>query len=209
MKNPILILALAVSGAAMALGIWSWQQWAQTTAEAQRNEWAAATVLPQARALPEVSLTDKTGQAFNTAQLQGEWHILFFGFTHCPDICPNTLTLLAAINEARDGNGQPPVQMVFVSVDPQRDTPDRIKAYVEYFDPAMQGLTGGRKALDDLTAGLYLPYSISEPDANDNYNVDHSGSLVLVNPQGQVRAYFSTPHQLDPILKDLRKLIRS
>ncbi|MDX1497268.1 MAG: SCO family protein [Salinisphaeraceae bacterium] len=209
MKNPVLILALAVSGGAMLLGLWSWQQWVKTTAGNQSEQWQAATVLPGARSLPEVELVNQNGAPLPTGKLQGEWHLLFFGFTHCPDICPNTLALLAAINAQRKESDQSSIQMVFVSLDPKRDTPEKIKAYVEYFDANMLGLTGTADNLDRLSKGLYLPYSLTEPDANGYYNVDHSGSLVLVDPQGQVRAYFSTPHKIDAILHDLNKLTES
>ncbi|MGB1580149.1 MAG: SCO family protein [Nevskiales bacterium] len=209
MKNPVLILALAISGGAMALGLWSWQEWVKTSSGAQSQQWQAATVLPQARTLPAVELLDQKGQPYPSGQLKNQWHLLFFGFTHCPDICPNTLALLAAINEARSNNSQAAIQMVFIYLDPQRDTPAKIKAYVEYFDKDMLGLTGSEAALAKLSSGLYLPYVIGEADANGYYNVDHSGSLVLLNPQGQVRAYFSTPHRLEAILQDLDKLTRS
>lgn len=207
MKNPVLILALAISGAAMALGLWSWQQWVNTTAG--QSQWAAATVLPKARALPSVSLLDQDGKAFHLDQLQGRWSVLFFGFTNCPDICPNTLALLNAVNETLLSEQRDTLQMVLVSVDPRRDTPEKLRAYVRYFDESMLGVTGSEASLQSLTSALYLPYQVGEPDDRGNYTVDHSASLVLVNPEGFVKAYFSAPHQLDPMLVDLRKLTES
>ena len=193
----------------MALGLWSWQQWVQTTAGIPQNQWEVATVLPAGRKVPDVTLIDQDAEVFQSSALKGQWSLLFFGFTHCPDICPSTLAFLKAVNESLQAEQRKPIQMVFVSVDPQRDTPDKLHAYVRYFDADMLGLTGNIAALQKLTSGLYLPYAISEPDAQGKYNVDHSGSLVLVNPQGEVRAYFSAPHQLDDVLKDLRKLTAS
>ncbi len=207
MKNPVLILALAISGGAMALGIWSWQQWVKTTSTNSAKQWAVATVLPAGRVVPDVQLLDENAQAFSFTGLENNWRLLFFGFTHCPDICPGTLAFLATVNKALVAEQRKPIEMIFVSVDPQRDTPEKIRAYVQYFDADMRGVTGDMAALQKLTSGLYLPFAISEPDERGNYNVDHSGSLVLVNPQNQVRAYFSAPHQLEPVLKDLRKLI--
>lgn len=193
----------------MALGLWSWQQWVKTTASIGQNQWAAATVLPAGRGVPDVDLIDQDGKAFNISKLQGDWNLLFFGFTNCPDICPNTLALLKSVNESLTSEQRKPLQMVFISVDPRRDTPEKLRAYVRYFDPDMLGVTGDIAALQKLTSGLYLPYAISEPDAQGHYNVDHSGSLVLINPKGDVRAYFSAPHQLDAVLKDLHKLTSS
>lgn len=206
MKNPVLIFALAISAAAMALGLWSWQQWAKTTASHGQAQWSAATVLPQSREVPDVNMTDQDGAPFSFRQLEGNWSLLFFGFTHCPDICPNTLALLKAVNDSLISEQHRPLQMVFVSVDPARDTASKLRDYVHYFDPTMLGVTGAAAELQRLTAGLYLPFQISQPDENGHYDVDHSASLVLLNPDNRVKAYFSAPHQLDLLLADLRRL---
>ena len=151
-------------------------------------------------------MIDQDGQPYRFDGPDSGWRMLFFGFTHCPDICPGTLAFLKTVNESLVAEQRKPVQMVFVSVDPQRDTPEKLRAYVRYFDADMQGITGDIAALQKLTSGLYLPYAISKPDERGHYDVDHSGSLVLINPANQVRAYFSAPHQLYPVLNDLRKL---
>lgn len=208
MKNPVLILALALSGGALLLGLWSWQQWNHNRT-ASHTDWAVATVIPKGRLLPPVTLIDQDGQPFHFAQVAGQWRMLFFGFTHCPDICPNTLALLKAVKDSLVAEQYPELQMILVSVDPQRDNPDKLRDYVRYFDPKMLGLTGEEASLQTLTAGLYLPYQVGEADMHGNYSVDHSASLVLVSPDNQVRAYFSAPHQIDALLTDLRRLLKS
>jgi protein SCO1 len=148
---------------------------------------------------------------FGPAQLQGHWSLLFFGFTRCPDICPNTLGLLQAVSAALRQEDHPAadgLQVVFVSVDPRHDTPAALKSYVEYFDPAFLGVTGPEPELQKLTGGLYMPYTYVPVGQAGDYTVEHSGALVLLNPQAQAVAYFSPPLRAASIVDDLRRLLR-
>lgn len=166
-----------------------------------------ATVLAQPRPLPDVELIDGNGAPFARGGFEGQWDVLFFGFTHCPDICPNTLGLLATVREqlAAEGEGHPP-RVVFVSVDPRRDTPARLDEYLAYFDESFVGVTGTRPQIDRLTEALYLPYNyVGDVDSGD-YTVDHSGALVVVDPQGRAVAYITPPLEFDMLVSELRRL---
>jgi protein SCO1/2 len=166
-------------------------------------------VLPSPRAIPVFSLTDHNGRAFGPTEFRDKWSLLFFGFTRCPDICPNTLGQLHAINSAlKQEGGSANLQVVFISVDPKHDDTATLKNYVEYFDPAFVAATGPETELRKLTDSLFVPYSYVPIGQGDDFTVEHSGALVLVNPQGQAAAYFSPPLQVSPIVADLRALLR-
>ena len=165
------------------------------------------TVLEPARVIPDISLINDQSQPFGLPQLSGQWSLLFFGFTHCPDICPNTLGILNAVhaNLEQDDNS-PPLKVIFVSVDPRRDKPENLRKYVRYFDEDFSGVTGEIEQIKRLTGALYLPFAYSDnPDGS--YGVEHSAALVLVNPQAKARAYFTPPHTPQKLADDLKAVM--
>lgn len=179
------------------------------TADSGEPQVSAATVLKNPRPLPQFSLVDQDGQPVTEADFTDRWSLLFFGFTHCPDICPDTLGRLHAVEQSLASADARRLQIVFVSLDPKRDTPEQLSTYLEYFDPDFVGLTGRLEELDKLTQALYLPFSYRGDTESGDYSVDHSGALVLISPQGQVAAYFSPPHDVDVLAADLGFLINA
>jgi protein SCO1/2 len=171
----------------------------------------AATLLPELRPLSPFSLLDQRGETYDNSRLRGHWTLLSFGYTHCPDICPTTLAEMAHLKQSLDQLGmQAPYEIGFVSVDPERDTPDRLAEYVTYFDPDFLGVTGSPEALTDLTRPLGIMYRkvITEGSAM-NYVMDHSASLILIDPQGRYRALFSPPHDPAIMAEDILALSRA
>lgn len=167
-----------------------------------------AVVFPAARALPDFELVDQAGRPFGPGRLAGRWSILFFGFTNCPDVCPSTLATLTAVRrEMADLPAPDQPQVVFVSVDPGRDTPERLAEYVPFFDRAFTGATGDAAALETLTRSLGVAVVVGEPDASGRYTVDHTASLFLINPAGALAAIFGTPHTPDGIAHDYRLIV--
>jgi protein SCO1 len=167
---------------------------------------ASGILLDQPRALPEFTLVDHDGQPYSKAQLQGHWTLLFAGFTHCPDVCPTTLGLFKQL-DTRLRPQQALLDYVFLSVDPERDTPAQLKQYVTYFSPAIRGVTGAGEQLDALCAGLGVAY-LKVPGASETeYTVDHSAALVLLDRQGRVAGYFPPPHKLDTLAADLARIV--
>lgn len=163
--------------------------------------------LPQSRAVSAFELTDQDDQPFTNAQLQGHWTILFAGFTHCPDVCPSTLSLLKHLSDRMLQSGRR-LDTVFLSVDPERDTPEQLLSYVRYFSPDFTGISGSKQQLDSLTASLGLAY-VKVPGASDaDYTMDHSAAMVLLNPEGQVAGYFQPPFKIDLLASDLERVIR-
>ncbi|MCU7959456.1 MAG: SCO family protein [gamma proteobacterium symbiont of Bathyaustriella thionipta] len=173
----------------------------------------SATLLPQAADLPDFELMDQNGQVFNNQNLQGKWHFLFFGYTHCPDVCPTTLLRLTEVynRTAAEHDLQANTDVIFVSVDPGRDTPQHLKKYVEYFAKYFIGLTGKKEQIDKLSKALGIAYSIHPPEAEDepdNYLVDHSAAILLINPQGQFQAVFLGEQDPQKIADDFIKIAK-
>jgi len=162
-----------------------------------------ATVLPASGELPEFSLVDQDGAAIGREVFQGHWNLVFFGFTHCPDICPLTLQVLADAKQQLADEGQNPLpRVVLVSVDPERDTPDLLGQYVAYFDADNLGITGDLEELRKLTNGLGIFFEKSNID-DDNYSVDHSAVVLVIDPDGRLSALFGAPHDAANFVHDL------
>ena len=173
---------------------------------AQTPALKVGTWLDPGRALPEFELVDQGGQPFGKQQLEGRWHLLFFGFTSCPDICPTTLTMLGTLEQSlKDLPAEQRPGIVFVSVDPQRDTPERVAAYVKFFSPQFTGITGTTESIKKFADAMHVPYAIS-PLADGSYTVDHSSALFLVGPGAQLRAIFSAPHDAAALNEDFRRI---
>lgn len=167
-----------------------------------------ATVWPTPRPLPEFSLKDDSGAEFNRASLEGRWSLLFFGFTHCPDICPVTLQQLAIANTRLKESGKTTPNIFLVSVDPERDTPEVIAQYVSHFGSEIHGVTGDIAELTKLTStgGIFFEKS---PLRDQEYSVDHSAAVLVINDDGAIHASFGAPHDVDNLVHDLPILMGS
>ena len=149
------------------------------------------SLYPQVRALPDFQLVDHNNQAFTPQNLMGHWSLVFVGYTYCPDICPTTLAELKGIYpELQKIPSEFPIQVVLVSVDPKRDTPKRLNEYINFFHPDFIGVSADHPELFPLVRAMGMMYSMSESTDNPNYLVDHSSSVVVVNPKAQVVGRF-------------------
>ena len=148
------------------------------------------------RAIPAFSLTDHRGEAFTVDSLKGQWTLMFFGFTYCPDICPTTMAFLNRfIGELEGLPEYEDTRVVMVSVDPARDTPARLAEYVPYFNPAFTGVTGEFLEIHGFATSLNTPFR-KVPGEDGSYLVDHSANVVLVNPRGDYHGFFKAPLDL-------------
>ena len=169
---------------------------------------ASGTLLSTPRELAAFTLVDQDGKDFTNAALQGHWTLLFTGFTHCPDVCATTLALMKQLRQHPALAGRP-LEYLFLSVDPERDTPTVMKTYVDYFGGHIRGISGPRAQLDAVVAGLGLVY-MKNPGASDaDYTMDHSAALVLLDGRGRVAGYFQPPHKLDTLAADLAGIVAS
>ena len=163
----------------------------------------SALVLPAPNPVPEFSLLNQHGEAVDQSVFEGQWDLVFFGFTHCPDICPTTLQVLAAAKKTLADNGRESLpRIVLVSVDPERDTPGILGEYVDYFGQGNLGLTGTLEEISKLTGGLGI-YFEKQPGDGDNYAVDHSAAVLVIDPYGGFHSLFSGPHVVDNYIRDL------
>ena len=168
-----------------------------------------ATVLNPARVVDTFSLVDHKGQSFTKASLQGKHSILFFGFINCPDICPGTLQFLTSVKKKIiEAQQWEKFQVIFVSVDPARDTVENMAQYMPYFDQEFIGVTGTVESIDAFAKSVSMPYSLGEKDENGHYNVDHSASFLVMNEQGDIKALISQPQTLTAMSEDLLRITR-
>ena len=162
---------------------------------------------PNPKHLGQFNARDHHGKEFGLDNLRGKWSFLFFGYTHCPDVCPITLSifkqLLDSLEQSDTGEN---VQALFVTVDPERDTLQRLTDYVGYFHPDIIGLGGSRQEVESLTRQLGVVSMIREASADGNYLVDHSASVFLLGPEGQLLSIFSAPHNPESILRRFDKI---
>ncbi|MCC5861400.1 MAG: SCO family protein [Gammaproteobacteria bacterium] len=169
----------------------------------------AVTLLPEPRPLPAFALVDQHGAPIDEQALTGRWHLVFFGFTHCPDICPMTLQTLAAVRGRFDGEGSRQPGVVFVSIDPARDGPEMLGDYLAYYDPDIIGITGAEDAVAEFARAMGVAVVMGEADAQGHYNVDHTTAVFLLDPKGRLAGLFRIPHRVDAMAQDLGRLIGS
>jgi len=191
-----LIIAI-VLGSALAAGIF---------VAARMNQPAAlqhAFAVPIPQPLPAFTLIDQNGNAVTADTFRGQWDLVFFGFTNCPDICPTTLQILANAKRAFiSAKIEVTPRIVLVSVDPERDTPEIMGKYVDYFGDGNLGVSGELAELTKFTAALGI-YFEKMPAEGENYSVNHSAAVLVINPQGEFSALFSAPHDVSNYVHDL------
>ncbi len=193
-KNLIFAIVL---GSALAAGIFVAMK-SSTPAEPR-----SAFIIPIPADLPEFSLQDQTGTVVNADTFRGQWDLFFFGFTHCPDICPTTLQILANTRRELIAVGSKSIpRIVFVSVDPERDTPELLGQYVDYFGDGILAVTGDLEEITRLTSNLGIFFQ-KVPTKDGSYSVDHSAAVLVVDPNGQFSGLFSAPHVVENYLYDL------
>ena len=151
-------------------------------------------------------LVDQNGKPFSDADLKGKWHLVFFGYTHCPDVCPTTLNeislALDKLHKSERGN----VGIVFISVDPERDTPAVLKSYVASFDAPIIALSGSDAAVAQAAKDYHVYYA-KHPRADGGYDMDHSAVIYVMDPQGRFTATFTPDTTADAMVTRLQKLL--
>lgn len=200
----VLIVSLILAASALGIaGGYLWQQRGITAPQLQR-----ATMVTDSSQLRDFRLRDQDNQPFTRERFKGRWSLVFFGYTHCPDICPLTLAEAKGFyNALVDTPYQADTQVVFVSIDPKRDTLAVLKRYVSYFDPVFIGVTGTQTQLDLLTRPLGIYYAYQGD--GDDYAVDHSAVMVLIGPEAKLRAVFSPPHTAAVLKSDYLAIRRA
>lgn len=149
------------------------------------------------RNINEFKLRDHNGAEFTHTNLEGKWTLLFVGYTSCPDVCPTTLALLAKLKKDLAGTeAESNTQVVLLSADPERDTAERLKQYVTYFDPQFVGVTGEFLDLQRFATNLSVAFTKVPGSDPDNYLIDHGANIVLINPRGDYQGFFKPPFDI-------------
>lgn len=171
---------------------------------------ASSTNLIEAPLVPEFHLKEGQGRPFSNANLKGHFSLLFFGYTHCQGICPVTMSLLAQLYTELKAEKLPLPQIIFITLDPKRDTPPIVGQYTKAFHHAFIGVTGHLSRIKQLSQQMGVVYIRAQQNKSDqnNYQIDHSGSLYLINPEGKLIALFSPPLDKASIKQDYAMLVR-
>lgn len=201
-KLALLIVGLAAFGAGVGLAA----LWSSRGGDPPQID---GFVYPQPKAVSPFALTAHDGSTLDHDDLRGKWTFVFFGYTYCPDVCPLTLAELNGVQRLLGEAGvEAHAQYVFVSVDPRRDTPERLASYVAHFNREFIGATGSEQTLKQLTQELGVLFAYPEGTSGSDYEVAHSASIELFDPNARLHAVFTAPHRAQTIAEDFRKIRR-
>ena len=207
MKRQTLALVLAAA-AALGAGLWIGDVVFEQARQRRPDVGQTAFIYPEPVPVPEFSLTADDGTTFDKERLRGKWSFLFFGYTNCPDVCPMTLNMFKQVHDllAASEGGVADTQFVFVSVDPERDTPETLHGFVRFFNPELIGATGDPEMIDRLTSAFRILYMKVPAEDGGSYLVDHSSAVLLTSPDGDLYAVFTSPHQATAIAEAFDKI---
>jgi protein SCO1/2 len=217
-RNTLLVLAAAL---AAGLGFYAAQRYFGTPPEAGSTGRIYQTVDPvppmmqtvrlfdSPRVLPALRLTAADGSTITDDSLKGHWSLIFLGFTRCPDVCPTTLQDLALAQKAwADLPANTAPRILFVSVDPERDTPQQVGEFTRFFSPKIQAATADLPILEPFAKSLGMVF-MKVPTTGGDYSIDHSASVSLIDPQGRMAGLIRPPLEPAKIGADLRVLATS
>ncbi|MCW9012287.1 MAG: SCO family protein [Gammaproteobacteria bacterium] len=193
--NSVILIVAAVI--ALSAGAWFGFDHSRNSAQNLPPK-IQGVILPAAKKIKQFELFDAQKNKFSLNKLHGQWHMLFVGYTHCPDVCPTTLAVMKQVTQLMQEQNLQPPSVVFVSIDPERDTPENLAEYVKYFNEDFVGVTGSEKELKNLAQQLAVYFkkvagSSGDVDASD-YLMDHSAAIILINPDAKLHAYLTAPH---------------
>lgn len=167
-------------------------------------------LFPQGKSFSGFELISHKNKKWQVEDFKGQYSILFFGFSNCPDICPTTLLDMQKIDKKLIEQGLSSPRFVFVSVDPDRDTPEVLNNYINFFNPAFYGLTGDAPNILSMASQLGVAYKVAEHEPGDLvYDVDHASALFLLDKNGERIGIFTAPHDVNLIAGDLALLMES
>ena len=195
----VIILAILAISAGFYISLKQAQQSKQVNSNIEGLFW------PNPKKLDEFSVLDQYGDNFSLNQIEGKWSFMFFGYSHCPDICPITMSVMADSYKELIGENEQ-LQVIFASVDAKRDTIERLSQYVHYFNPDFIGLGGDNQMMSSLTSQIGVAYYINSENKNKDYLVDHSASIFLFDPVGRMVGKISPPHTQNKIIQQFTNI---
>jgi len=207
-KQQSVILAISALIAASA-GIWMGQQSPEPPQSNVKPATIQGAIYPNAKILSEFSLVNQRSEKVNKTSFINHWSLIFVGYTQCPDICPTTMTVMNQVSEFMQQQKIQPPRIVFLSIDPARDTPELLKSYVAYFNEDFIGLTGEIDEIKQLTVQLNAVFrkapGLSGEITDKDYLMDHSSALMLINPDGNLQSILTAPHTPANVIESIIK----
>lgn len=183
----------------LALGYGIWREMHSDFSPTPSQSVPQITELFPAKTLPELNFVNQNGQLMTTQDLKGKWHLVFMGYSHCPDVCP---LLLTHMQTAMPALSEQPVDFVFVTADPKRDTPEVLRQYLQGYDKQFIGLTS-----DETTIATFIQTLGVFVSTNEDGTLDHQGVLFMVNPQAEIVALLNEPNDPLVIVNDVKQVI--
>lgn len=204
-----LMVIIAVLCALLA-GVWFGYSRDESTLNIGLSDQIQGMILTPPKPIEPFQLTDHHGKPLTNAVFKHRWTLLFIGYTQCPDVCPAALTTLKSVHALMQEQQLEAPAVVFISIDPERDTPEILKQYVRYFNQDFMSATSNNiKALDKLAENLSIYYrkvpGMSGDINNDDYLMEHSAAFMLINPDGQLQSYLTAPHTPMQIINSIIK----
>lgn len=210
-KRTLLIWILALIALILGLFVANLMSPLTTSTSLSREELLEIGyfAFPAERQIASFELLDHHSQPINNSSLIGGWSLLFFGFTFCPDVCPTTLAVLSKAHRSLQSSERNQVSIMMVSVDPERDTPERLAAYVTAFDQDFVGVTGDVEQIAAFASSVHVAFGkVPGPDAV-TYSVNHSSHIVVINPAGNYAGFLKAPHSPENVIKVLNSLVHA
>ncbi len=205
-KGRTLILAIVGILLAVVIGVLAGNYLNTNDDQAQAVRDAGIIVLPKSREVPALRMASTHADLQDTQALTGQWSLVYFGYTFCPDICPTTLAELRQLKNLLPDEAKNNLRVLMVSVDPHRDTTEQLKSYLHYFDPEFIGLTGDMPDIQTLSNALSIPF-IPGDTRTARYTVDHSGNLAIISPDGRQYGFIRAPLNVRKLAEQLPKIM--
>ncbi|MRI33336.1 hypothetical protein EOPP23_10105 [Endozoicomonas sp. OPT23] len=200
-QKTVLLLVAVI---AVVLGLTFYKHMSKPAVTPQQLQQMGAVIFEKPRSFEMKNLVDHNNQPFTKDNLKGKWTLAYFGYTFCPDICPTTLAQVNQMTKLLKKDNPdlvPKMGYIMVTVDPRRDTPEKLKGYVPHFNKDFVGVTGGMKELHNLTVQMNIPYTPVIDPKDEYYLVDHGANLVIINPQGDYQGFIRPPLDSDKLAK--------
>ena len=205
-KSHSLVLTLSALIAATS-GIWLGQIFTDNTDISIKPATIQGAIYPNAKVIKNFELIDQLSNKVTKSGFFGHWSLIFVGYTHCPDICPTTLAVMDQVDEFMSQQQIQPPNIVFLSIDPERDTPQKLKSYVSYFNKKFIALTGSLSEITKVTQQLNAVFrkapGMSGEISEKDYLMDHSSALMLINPDGNLQSILTAPHTPANIIESI------
>ncbi|MDY0205420.1 MAG: SCO family protein [Pseudomonas sp.] len=205
-KGRTLILAIVGILLAIVIGVLAGSYLNTNGDQAQAIRDAGIIALPKSREVPALQMASTHADLQDTQALTGQWSLVYFGYTFCPDICPTTLAELRQLKKLLPEEAKNNLRVLMVSVDPNRDTTEQLKSYLQYFDPEFIGLTGDMPDIQTLSNALSIPF-IPGDTRTARYTVDHSGNLAIISPDGRQYGFIRAPLNVRKLAEQLPKIM--